>query len=207
MKNLLTAISLLLLTALLTPSAFADEYTGTLKIGYLYNDEEGNQGVYQPTYNTYEGLAVSLEGFNYRYKNGTRLFGNFKNLTLNNRHIVFGAASTNKFNLRFTHNKYRRSYSFEEDRATRRLFSNGSLWLQAHKNIRIFGGYGQINKSGQSLDLFEPVGLKQLNEFDYSQKFYNVGAKLSRDGSYLQLELRGSDFDDELGQPVSETVK
>ena len=200
MKNLLTAISLLLLTALLTPSAFADEYAGTLKIGYLYNDEEGNQGVYQPTYNTYEGLAVSLEGFNYRYKNGTRLFGNFKNLTLNNRHLVFGAASTNKFNLRFRHNKYRRSYSFDEDRASRRRYSNGSLWLQAHKNIRILGGYGQINKSGQSLDLFEPAGLKQLNEFDYSQKFYNVGVKLSRKAAYAQLELRGSNFDDELGK-------
>ena len=200
MKNLLTAISLLLLTALLTPSAFADEYTGTLKIGYLYNDEEGNQAVYQPTYNTYEGLAVSLEGFNYIYKNGTRLFGNFKNVTLNNRHLVFGAANTNKFNLRLSHNKYRRSYSFDEDRASRRRYSNGSLWLQAHKNIRFFAGYGQIDKRGQSLDLFEPAGLKQLNEFDYSQKFYNVGVKLSSRAAYAQLELRGSNFDDELGK-------
>ncbi|MEE8405153.1 MAG: hypothetical protein V3S17_07155 [candidate division Zixibacteria bacterium] len=207
MKNLLTTISLLLLTSVIAPNAIADEYTGTLKIGYVYNDEEGNQGVYQPTYNTYEGMAVSLEGFNYRYKNGTRLFGNLKNVTLNNRHIVFGAARTNKFNLRLSHNKYRRSYSFEEDRATRRLFSNGSLWLQAHQNIRIFGGYGQINKSGQSFDLFEAVGLKQLNEFDYSQKFYNVGAKLSRDGSYLQLELRGSNFDDELGKASQRNSK
>lgn len=200
MKNLLTAISFLLLTALMAPNALADEYTGTLKIGYVYNDEKGNQGVYQPTYNTYEGLAVSLEGFKYIYKNGTRLFGNFRNVTLNNRHLVFGAANTNKFNLRLSHNKYRRSYSFDEDRASRRLYSNGSLWLQAHKNIRFFGGYGQIDKRGQSLDLFEPAGLRQLNEFDYSQKFYNVGLKLSSSAAYAQLELRGSNFDDQLGK-------
>jgi hypothetical protein len=176
----------------------AEKPKGTVKAGYVFTDEEGNDGVYQPSYNIYEGLGLSLEDFNYQLENGTRYFGDFENVTLANRNLLFGAAKTGLFNVRLSHNEYRRRYSFEGDKSTRRKNSNASFWVQAHKNVRLFGGYGQINKSGQSSDLVGPAGFVGQNNFDYSQKYFNSGVRFGYSSSYLELDLRGSDFNDQL---------
>lgn len=176
----------------------AERPTGTLKAGYIYTDETGNEGVYQPSYNLYDGFVLSLEDFRYKLENNIRFFGDFKNVTLDNRNLVFGAAKTGLFSAKFSHNQYRRIYSFDESRSTERKNTNGNLWVQAHKNIRIFGGYGQIDKSGRSLDLIEPAGFTGLNQIDYSQKYYHAGTRMNYQKSYLELNFRGSDFDDKL---------
>ncbi|MGH8014798.1 MAG: hypothetical protein ACREBV_01255, partial [Candidatus Zixiibacteriota bacterium] len=178
---------------------FAAEHpTGTLKAVYVFTDETSSNGIYQPSYNLYEGFGLSFEDFSYKPKNGTRFFGDFKNVTLDNRNLNFGAAKTGLFNARISHNQYRRIYSFDESRSTDRKNTNGTVWAQIHKNVRVFGGYGQINKNGQSLDLTEPTGFLGANQFDYSQKYYHAGTRLNYQKSYLEFSFRGSDFEDKV---------
>jgi hypothetical protein len=199
MKKYLTYIILLMsLPTMISVIIAAERPSGVLKAGYVYTDETGNEGVYQPSYNLYDGLALSLEDFKYKLENGTRLFGDFKNVTLENRNLVFGAAKTGLFNARVSHNQYRRIYSFDESRSTDRKNSSGNFWAQAHKNVRVFGGYGQIDKSGHTIDLTEPTGFAGVNQVDYSQKYYHAGTRLNYQKSYLELSYRGSDFKDNL---------
>jgi len=188
-------------------AVLAEHPEGTFKVGYVYTDEEGNQGVYQPGYNLYEGLGLSLEDFSYHLSDGSRIFGDFKNITLNNRNLLMGAAKTGLYNLKLRHSEYRRTYSFDGDKSTRRLNSHGDFWVQAHKNVRLFGGYGQINKNGRSLDLFEPTGFGGAHEFDFTQKYFNAGARIGYERSFLELEYRGNDFDDALNQANQRNMK
>lgn len=186
----------------------AEQPHGTVKAGYTFTDEVGNYSVYQPTYNLYDGVGLSLEDFTYRLENGTKLFGDFQNVTLNNRRMYFGGSKTSLFNVRFAHNQYRRNYSFAGDKSTRRDNSSGNLWVQAHKNVRLFGGYGRIAKSGELLSLMEPTtGIIGATDYDYKQKYYNAGARFNYEGSYVEVELRGSDFDDELNVSSQRSTK
>ncbi len=196
-KNLLV-ILVIAISLLASSNGRSEEPQGTLKLGYVFTDETGNQGVYQPSYNVYEGLGVSLEDFSYRLENGTRFFGDFKNVTLSNRHLSAGVAKTGLYNLRLLHSQYRRNYSFDGDKSTRRLNSNGSFWVQVHKNVRVMGGYGLISRAGESVELTEPAGFTGLNKIDYSQKYFNSGARFSYNRSFLEFDIRGSNFTNEL---------
>lgn len=189
---------LLLLFIIGASPTLAEDPKGTLKAGYVFTDEVGNNGVYQPSYNLYEGFGLSLEDFSYKLENDIRFFGDFKNITLNNRRFIAGASKTGLFNLRLSHNQYRRSYSFDGDKSTRRLNSNGSFWVQAHKNIKVFGGYGQISRKGESIELTEFVGFPGVNKIDYSQKYFSSGARFSLARSFLEFDFRGSNFTNEL---------
>ncbi len=184
-----------------------EELQGTLKLGYVFTDETGNQGVYQPSYNVYEGLGVSFEDFSYRLQNGTRFSGDFKNVTLNNRHLSAGVAKTGLYNLRLLHSQYRRNYSFDGDKSSRRLNSNGSFWVQVHENIRVFAGYGQISKKGESVELTEPTGFAGINKIDYSQKYFNSGARFSHNRSFLEFDFKSSDFSNELNSADKRDTK
>lgn len=188
----------LALAFILVATIQSEEPHGKVSVGYIFTDEEGNNGIYQPSYNLYEGVGVSLEDFTYKLTNGTKLFGDFRNITLNNRYLTAGASKTGLFNLRLSHNQYRRTYSFDGDKSTKRRNSNGAFWIQAHKNIRLFGGYGVIAKKGESVELTEPAGFVGINGYDYSQKYFNGGARFNYAKSFVEVEYRGSEFENEL---------
>ena len=186
----------------------AEQPHGIFKAGYVYTDEVGSFNVYQPTYNLYDGLALSLEKFTYKLENGTRLFGEFKNVTLDNRNIYFGGSKTGLFNSRVSYNQYRRRYDADGSSATKRENYNGTLWIQPHKNVRLFGGYGRLDKSGESLGLLEPTtGFIGATQYDYNQKYFNVGARCSYQGAAVEVEYRGSDFDDNLNSVNQRSTK
>jgi len=205
--NYIMSCGLLALFIIGASSTLAENPKGTVKAGYVFTDEVGNNGVYQPSYNLYEGFGLSLEGFSYKLENGTRLFGDFKNITLNNRRFSAGASKTGLFNLRLSHNQYRRSYSFDGDKSARRRNSNGSFWVQAHKNIRVFGGYGQFARKGESVELTEPAGFAGINKIDYSQNYFNAGVRFSQSRSFLELDFRGSNFTNELNTDQRNTMR
>lgn len=197
-----TMITLATLVTLLTLAAAvpAAQYNGRVSAGYIYLDEEGNEGVFQPTYNLYEGAALSLEDLYYIFNNGVRLYGDFENVTLNNRNIVFGISKSRLFGASIRHNQYRRSYSFDGDIFTRRNSTRGEAWVYPHRLIKLFGGAGYVDKHGALIEKFtEPPLGNPLVNYDYDHIFYNAGVTVGTDSRFATFEFRGSDFsEDEL---------
>ena len=181
-KTIIQTIAALALLAISAVSALGSDLKGTAKVGWVVIDDEGNRGVYSPTYNLYEGPAVSFEKFSYRFDNGFRLYGNMKNITLNNRNLTFGAIRPGMFGINFINNQYRRTYDFAGDRFTRRNQTSGDVWFKPVKYVRLFGGYG----------------LTAVNTFDYKQQYYHGGVQLGHDRHYIQLDYRGSKYTDDL---------
>lgn len=176
----------------------ASQLGGVTKISYLYLDEDGNRGVNQSTFNVYEGFGLSLEKLSYVTANGTRFYGNLKDITLNNRNMVASVTRSGLFGLTLSNNQYRRTYTFDGDVFTRRNHTNGQVWVQAQKNVRLFGGYGYTDRHGQVKDLFARTNTTGLHEVDYTNQYYNGGVRLKFGQRLVNFDYRGNNFNDDL---------
>ncbi len=194
---LLIAVMVFAVAPLSAGRATDNEFEGTLKAGYVYIGDEGNRGVQQPTYNLYEGVSLSLEDFSYRYDFGTRLFADVRNITLNSRQVVAGVSQPGFAGVTLRHNQYRRIYSFEGDRFTRRRQTTTQAWVRPISHVRIFGGYGETNKNGRSLDYFDPLRPAPSHRFRYDHRYFNAGAQLTYGRSVAGVEIRQSRYLDE----------
>jgi hypothetical protein len=192
-------LAAILLLIPLTGSA-VENMDGTVGIGYIYTDHDGSRGVEQSSYNLYEGVALSLENFSYVWNNGLRAYGNFRNVTLDNRNIAFGLSKSGLGGVTFRHNKYRRIYGADEELATKRYVLSGDAWFQPIEYVRIYGGYGTTEKYGESLNLFDQPNVSNINPFDYSHKHWHIGTRLTYDRAFLEAEYRGSDLTDDVNE-------
>jgi len=176
----------------------AGELDGRAKIGGVLLDEEGNPGVNQSTFNTYEGLALSLEDFRYTMDNGVRVYGDLKNITLNNRNLNVGVTKAGLFGVAARHNQYRRIYSLDGGQYTRRRQTSGDFWVQPHRYVKFFGGFGMTSRHGNQVELFEPESVgPAVTNFDYSQTYFNGGVELKQGRRQLRFEYRGSSFSED----------
>lgn len=177
----------------------ASDYTGRVSLGYVWMDEEGNRATNQPTFNTYEGVAFSLRQFRLNMSNGTYLFGDLKNVTLNNRNIRAGISRPGKYFLSLDSRQYRRVYSADGSDFTQRAMTGGDAWVQPHKNLRLFGGYDRQHKRGTFVGLFDDIaGVTPRSQVDYTSQYYNAGVVIRDRQRSLQLEYKGSTFADDL---------
>jgi len=173
---------------------------GELKLGYIFSDEEGNCGVYRPTYNVYEGAALSLRDFHHQFAGGIRVRADLENLTLKNRRVHAGISRSGLFGLELTGSQYRRRYDFAGKASTRRDQLGGQLWVQPVQEIRLFGGYSFAKKEGESVEWFDPGYLTSVRATDYDQHAYHAGIQLNHRGSMVRTEYRRSDFTDQLSR-------
>ena len=165
--------------------------SGDVKIGYIYLDEEGNQGVYHPTFNLYEGPTVSSEGFRYRFDNGMLMRADLNNIILNNRNLSASLAQPGLFDVKVGHDQFRRIYNFDGTSFTRRHKEHASLSVQPMKYLKLFGGVLMMERSGTTTDLFDPTPVAATVDVDYKRSYYNVGAQVNYEGSMILGEYRG----------------
>jgi hypothetical protein len=202
--------STLALLTLLTVSAGlagANDYSGTLKAGYVSTDLEGNLGVNQGTFNLYDGAALSLQDFTLRFDNGVRVNADLYNVTLDNRRIRFGVTKPGLVGVTFNHSAYRRYYDFDGNAETNRHLTDGRVWLQAHKAVRIYGDFGFNNLSGETMPLYGTIDDGLLNPVDYSNTRFGFGATFRQQRSTATLEYRGSSFSDDLSAINDRTTR
>lgn len=173
-----------------------------LKVGYIYLDEEGFNKQ-QQSFNLYEGASLSIENLRHRFANGAQVSGNFTNLTLNNRNIRGRLIKANKYALTLSHSKYRRVYATAPDMYTRRETSDATFWVKPHRYVKLYGGFGLTDKNGEALDFFEPGALQNSVNIDYRHTRYHVGILSNERGRTIQVEYRGSTFENNLN-PLDE---
>lgn len=179
--------------------AWSKDYSGQVILGYLWMDEEGNRAVNQPTFNTYKGVTLSLRQLRFNLKDGSYVFGDLKNVTLNNRNLRAGVSKPGLYYLALDSKQYRRIYSADGGNATQRAVTGGNVWVQPHRNVRVFGGYSLTQRRGAFVELFELGGPPPAKAVDFTNQFYNAGVVVSQRLRSLELEYKGQSFRDELG--------
>ncbi|MFH1701115.1 MAG: hypothetical protein ABIE07_11065 [Candidatus Zixiibacteriota bacterium] len=194
-KIICLVAAVLLLSAAL---AMAEQSTGVVKVGYLNLSEEGSLSVYHPNFNMYNGLQISLEKFNYRFNNGTRVNADFKNITLKNRDLSLGLSKSGNYGINLNYNQYRRIYNSTGSANTERKTIGGNAWFQPHRMIRLYGGIGSVGKEGYAANLYSigPAILK--NKINYSQKYFNSGFRFTHFYYNFQADYRSTSFNDDL---------
>jgi hypothetical protein len=198
MKRLLWLLAVLSVVWVSRP-AWSQNYSGQVSLGYVWTDEEGDLSLNQPTFNTYEGVALSLRQFRFNLKDGMYVFGDLKNMTLNNRNLRAGVSKPGLFYVALDSRQYRRIYSADGGQATQRAVSGGNAWIQPHRLIRLFGGYSQTNRRGSSVELYELAGPPLPRAVDFKNQFYNVGVVVGERLRSLELEYKGQSYTDQLG--------
>lgn len=169
---------------------------GQARIGYLYLDEEGNRGVSRESFNIYEGPILSLENFHYLSANGLNATANLRNISLNNRDLQAALSKPGQFGLALHNSQYRRIYSFEGDKYTRRRSTGGQGHYIFRKHFKLFGGFSRVDRHGESQYIAPAYGDVVPLSSDYSLTSFNIGAQaLFRKGN-LRLKYHRSDFND-----------
>lgn len=193
-----TAIITLFALLVLTCSAFADlPVKGEIALGYTYLDEEGNLAVNRGTRNLYEGVALSLNDFRYYLGHELRLFANLRNVTLDNRNLVAGISRPGHGALTIRHQQYRRIYDFDGDFATDRRNTSGNLWWRPIKQIKLFGGYGITDRSGDLVSLLDTLAADPTRPIDYQHTFTHAGVSVYHQRRNLTAQVRLSDYEDD----------
>ena len=187
-RKLLLYIAILLLPVF----AIADGGSGTVRIGYIFTDDEGNASAMYRAYNEYEGGALSFENFRLDLNNGVRLTATARNLTLNNRNVSIGLNQTKRFGVTLNNSAYRRIYSFEGNNATRRRSTGGTFYVIPHAWVRLYGGGQWVTRKGSTVPLFDVAPFEQhpVKEVDGKNNFYHGGFRVAHRGASLNAEVR-----------------
>lgn len=201
-------ISILILSLTAAGSLVAGEGSGSVKVGYIYTDEDGSREVNQESFNLYEGFGLSLTDWNYAFDNGMVLQANLLNLTLNNRLLETQLTQPGKFSLYANHNQYRRFYDFGGERFTRRNLTNARLSVTPTNHIELFGAFNLQNKHGERelipLSSYDTGQLgspgtdtdAMVTNLDWRQTRYTGGLKWDNRKSMVRAFYRYSTFDD-----------
>jgi hypothetical protein len=199
MMRIAKIVTIIVLALLLVCSvAYSSSGSGDVALGYIFLDEDGNHSVNQPTFNAYEGAALSLENLTYSFSNGMNLRADLRSITLNNRNLKGSLGKAGLFGVSLFHNKYRRLYDFEGGRFTKRHRTGGSIWAYPHRYVKLFAGGSFVNKSGSMTELFDATAPGAGLTTDYTQKHYNGGVQVNHMGRMLRAEIRASDYADNL---------
>jgi hypothetical protein len=189
---LVGAVTLLCLAS----ASAADKGSGSVKIGYTFVDDSGSLALNQETYNTYEGLGLSLLDWRYGFDNGISLSADLNNITLNNRNLKANACKPGLFSLSFTNNQYRRFYDFYGTNFTRRATTGVQASFQPHRLAKFFAGFGTTQKHGNTFEVESPIYDTIVASTDYTNTSFNIGALVGERRASLRLDYRHFNFDD-----------
>ncbi|UCE65810.1 MAG: hypothetical protein JSU85_13240 [Candidatus Zixiibacteriota bacterium] len=194
-KNRALAVFILLLAGSIS---FAQNGGGDLKLGYIYIDDEGNRSVSHSSFNYYDGPAISLENFHYRFKNGFRIKSNLENINLDNRNLSFELGKTGRFGIDINTDRYRRVYDFDGDSRTKRDLTSAGIWFNPSRYVKVFADGSFNSTSGKIRDSFEPGFNAITRELDYNSRKYGVGARIKYKGRMFHAEYNTISYSDEI---------
>ena len=195
--NIVLSVFILLLFA---SSSFGQNGGGDLKLGYVYIDEDGNMSVSHSSFNYYDGAAISLENFHYRFRNGFKIKSNLENINLENRNLSFELGKTGRFGIDINTNRYRRVYDFEGDSRTKRDLTSAGLWFNPSKYVKVFADGSFNSVSGIIRDSFDPGFNGITRELDYSSRKYGFGTRIKYGGRMFQAEYYAISYSDEIDE-------
>ena len=200
-----TTLSLMLLVS--TGSVIGADVDGTVKLGGVLIDDEGNPGVNQSTFNTYEGVALSLENFSYKFDNGARLFANLKNITMNNRNLRLSFRKAGQYGVSLHNSQYRRLYSEDGSQFTRRRLTGGDVWVKPTDYLKAYGGYDLTERYGDQTGLLGVLEEPRVDQIDYTNSSIHGGVTFEKDRRAVDANYRVTSYTDDTGELSDRTSK
>ncbi len=176
---------------------FAGTGNGNLGIGYITIDDEGNKSADRATYNLYEGVQLSLNGFRYMLDNGIVLNADFNGVPLKNRNLAMGISRSGLFGADFYHNRYRRNYDFDGAANSRRNRSGTDIWVYPVKQLKIYMNLDYVDVTGRQAQMFD-FGIPDTQTISYDNQRYSFGARFAHRGRMLQADFGIGRFDNRL---------
>jgi len=200
MRNAYKILMIIAVMLWIVPAVtFATDVDGDMKvkIGYVFTDEKDNLSVNQETFNTYDGFALSIEDIQIATSNGYNFYGDFTNVTLNNRNMNFTASRLGLLKLSFYNNQYRRIYNKSGTYYTRRESTGMNGEFTPYENIKIFGGFYYNDKDGSQISVYRPVYDSVEYTTNYTQYSWNIGTTVKYNESTITGEYRSVVFQDD----------
>lgn len=191
-------IAMILVSTLGISSTLGSEGSGSVRLGYTYVDETGSFAVNQETYNTYEGVGLSLSDFTYSLDNGVGFRANLQNITLNNRSLTASASKPGLFGITLRNSQYRRNYNYEGTLFARRRNSSVSFSVRPARGLELVAGYRIVDRKGTSSDILGET--TDLTPIDYRHKTANLGASFVHKRGSMQLHYRRYDYDSNIDE-------
>lgn len=190
------AVVTIIAVLFLSSGAVAGQGSASVRIGYTFNDDTGSLAVNHETFNTYEGIGLSLDNVQYRWDNGIQLTANLRNVTLNNRNLRLWIGKPGRFSLSATNDQYRRTYDWKGGDYTRRRNTGVQGMYQFSRYLKVFGGYGRTDKHGTTSYFLPAANDSITRRGDWSQNRFNIGTQIGDKHGQVRVEYRKFDFTD-----------
>ena len=216
----LAGVTALLLIFATTTAVQAGSWNGTIQLGGIVLDEEGDRSTVQETYNIYDGFNIGrfqLAGS----PNPNHYFRlNLTDINLDSRRGDFLYRSPGHLQVKASYDQHRQVFdpvrTVNSDRKDWRLGAQ----LTPYKWLRLHGHYNHMTREGNRLAYPEPPeepfgGAPGAlgTEYDYTLRAGGAGLEVRKSGRGLALDYRRSEFDndnnldaDRVGQVYSARV-
>lgn len=205
-------VSTALIVLLAASPAWAG-WDGTLKLGGIVLDEEGDKSTVQETYDIHDGFSLSQLRLRGTPNAESFLDLNLREMNLDSRKgdVLFRMPGLLRFDASYDQNRQ----VFDPDRGVtsdRRDFDMGARvtplpWLTVH------GAFNTMDREGDRLGYPGSSGAVRGLEtesalgtgYDYSMRSGRIGAEARRDGRGIAVDYRGTDFTEDLNPDADRT--
>ncbi|GJM44931.1 MAG: hypothetical protein DHS20C21_17730 [Gemmatimonadota bacterium] len=207
----LSTVSIALIVLVTSP--VRGSWDGTLKLGGIVLDEEGDRSAVQETYNIHDGFSLSQIRLSGTPTKDTHVLLNLREINLDGRQgdFLLRVPSLLKVNASFDQHRqvFDSGGGVNSDRRDFRLGAH----VTPVKWLRVSGGFGVMDREGDRLGFLSSTGAVRGAEttselgtgYDYSMRTGNVGAEVRKDRRGFALDYRGTDFTENLNPDADRT--
>ncbi|HMB68817.1 MAG TPA: hypothetical protein VKU85_05875, partial [bacterium] len=200
------------LMVLMVSSAGAG-WDGTLKLGGIVLDEEGDKSTVQETYDIHDGFSLSQIRLSGTPTADTYVLLNLNEVNLDSRRGDFLFRQPGLLRLKSSFDQHRRVFDSERSVSSDRKDFKLGADVTPLRWLRVSGDFNVMDRDGDRLPLSASTGAVLGTEtagwlgtgFDYSMRSGGVSATVLEDGRGFALDYRGTDFTDDLNPDADRT--
>jgi len=187
-----------LVVALGACSSTAATLDGTVKVGGIILDEEGDRSAVQETYNVYDGLAVSQVLLNGRLSGGNSFFLDARDLNLDSRQGSFVYRIPQRLRLSAQYDQHRQVFDPLRAVTSDRKEFNVGAELTAGRWFGVSGSFGHLTREGDRLPF--PSGTESVlgTRYDNVLQFGQITVHGQKGRRGAALSFRASEYSNEL---------
>lgn len=188
-------------------------WDGTLKLGGIVLDEEGDKSTVQETYDIHDGFSVSQIRLSGTPTADTYTMLNLSEINLDSRKGDFLFRRPGLLRVRSSFDQHRRVFDPERSVSSDRKDFKVGADVTPLRWLRVSGDFGYMDRDGDRLSSFPSTGAVLGTEttgwlgtgFDYSMRSGGVSAQVQKDRRGFALDYRGTDFTDDLNPDADRT--
>ncbi|HEU4333787.1 MAG TPA: hypothetical protein VFT32_04775 [Candidatus Eisenbacteria bacterium] len=180
------------------PSSRAATLDGTLKVGGIVLDEEGDRSAVQETYDVYDGFAVSQVRLDGRFDAGNSFRLDLRDINLDSRQGEFVYRIPRRFKLSAGYDQNRQVFDPARAVNSERKDLKVAADFTAGEWFGVSGSYGRLTRTGDRLAF--PAGSSSVLGTSYDNALtlgqITVRGQKGRRGGAVSYQM--SDYDDDL---------